>query len=162
MRRVFVLVLLCSVLAAACQVAATPDSGPPPIAEAEAGVRVFWETYVAAAKAGNATALSELHSADVFLVEPGMPTLRGRDAVAAAFGEGFKAVQYAEVNIRPELTEWSGEHVFQVGSYDDRFTVQGQAMRSFGRYSGVFVRDSSGKWLVSRAVVAMDSSSAVK
>ena len=49
--------------------------------------------------------------------------------------------------------------MFQVGTYDDQFTLQGQERRSFGRYSGVFVRDSSGKWLVARAVVAMDSSS---
>lgn len=162
MRRVFVPVLLTSTLAAACMQAGSSNDGPPPIAEAEAGVRIFWDAYIAAATSGNATALSQLHAADVFLVEPGMPTLRGRDAVAAAFGEGFKAAQYSEVNIRPELTEWHGEHVFQVGSYDDRFTVQGQVTRTFGRYAGVFVRDSTGKWLVSRAVVAMDSSAVVK
>jgi len=162
MRRALITATIVGIATLACQRPESPSDTPPPIAEAEEGVQAFWSAYVAAAKAGDASALGQLHAPDVYLVEPGMPTLRGRDAVAAAFGEGFTAVKYSEINIRPALTEWHGERVFQVGTYDDRFTMQGQAMRSYGRYSGVFVRDSAGKWLVSRAVVAMDSSAAVK
>jgi len=151
--------LLLACVVAACQGGGRNEAPAPSVADAEAGVGKFWADYTAAAKAGDAAALAQLHTADAYIVEPGMPTLHGRDAVAGAFGEGFKAVKYSMINIRPELTEWHGSQVFQVGTYDDQFTLQGQERRSFGRYSGVFVRDSSGKWLVARAVVAMDSSS---
>lgn len=110
-----------------------------------------------AVKAGDATALAALHAPNVYLVEPGMPTMRGRDAVAAAFSEGFKVVKYAEVNIDPDLTEWFGDRIFQAGSFDDRFSIQGKAQASYGRYTGFFEKDSAGTWHVLRALVAQDS-----
>ncbi|MBW7933595.1 MAG: DUF4440 domain-containing protein [Gemmatimonadaceae bacterium] len=139
---------------------AAPKEAPAPqptAEEARATLDTWWASYVGAVKAGDATALAGMHATDVYLVEPGMPTMRGRDAVAAAFGEGFKVVKYAEVNIHPELTEWIGEQIFQAGSFDDRFSVQGKTQASYGRYTGLFAKDSTGAWRVVRALVAQDS-----
>ncbi|MDQ8154764.1 MAG: DUF4440 domain-containing protein [Gemmatimonadota bacterium] len=153
--RVAVLAVILSAIACA---APKQTPAPQPTAEeARAALDAWWTSYAVAVKAGDAAALAAMHAPDVYLVEPGMPTMRGRDAVAAAFGEGFKVVKYAELNIHPEVTEWFGERIFQAGSFDDRFAIQGKSQASYGRYTGFFEKDSAGTWRVLRALVAQDS-----
>ncbi len=151
--------LIIGIAVAAC---AQPKPAPPSPDEARTAIDAWWTQYVTAVKAADATSLAAMHSDSVYLAEPGMPTMRGRAAVAAAFTEGFKVVRYSAVNIEPDITEWHGTQVVQVGTYNDRFEMQGKPQASYGRYSAVFERDTAGVWRVLRAVVAMDSAVAVK
>lgn len=150
--------VLCAagVVVVACNAPKEPAQ-PSSIESARAELDAWWRQYETAVKAGDVATLGPMHADSVYLVEPGAPTLHGRAAVVGFLSEAFKSVQYVEVSIRPEQSEWVGDRVFQVGSYNDRFEVQGQSQASYGRFAGLFQRDSVGHWQVLRAVVALDS-----
>lgn len=157
MKKSRVAALAVMLTAIACAAPKQVPAPQPTAEEARAALDAWWTAYASAVKAGDAAALAAMHAPDVYLVEPGMPTMRGREAVATALSDLFKMVKYAEVNIHPELTEWVGERIFQAGSFDDRFAVQGKSQASYGRYTGFFERDSTGAWRVLRVLVAQDS-----
>ena len=148
-----------AVAVAALVACSPPKEAPTPrdLESARAELDAWWSKYATAVKAGDVGTLGPMHADSVYLVEPGAPTLRGRMAVESFMSEALKAVQYSEVNIRPDHTEWVGDRILQLGTYNDLATMQGQRQASFGRFAGLFQRDSTGNWQVLRAVIALDS-----
>lgn len=65
------------------------DCAPPSIETARTELDAWWRKYETAVKAGDVATLGPMHADSACLVEPGVPTLRGRTAVVAFLGEAL-------------------------------------------------------------------------
>ena len=119
----------------------------------------LWAAYNRAAQAGDAARLAAFYSDSAYLVMSGTPTLHDRATVEALTAEALKGGRFVEDVIHPELTEWVGDRVMQMGSYHDVFEAAGKpAQTTFGRFSAMLQRDATGGWIVSRLAAIQDSS----
>lgn len=128
-----------------------------------AAVRVqldsLWAAYDRAAQAGDAAALAAFYADSAYLVMAGTPTLHDRATLQTLTAEALKGGRFLEDVIRPEITEWAGDRIVQMGSYHDVFEAPGKpAQATFGRFSAILERDAKGGWTVSRLAAIQDSS----
>lgn len=134
------------------------ESPPPDLSVVRAQIDSVWTTYSAAAVGGDASAIAQLYADDAYLVESGLPTIRGNAAIRSVVSELLGGVRFLEASIRPELTEIAGDHVLQFGAYRDVLQSTGKpAEVVFGRFAAVLVRDSTSSWRVSRLIAVADS-----
>ncbi len=118
----------------------------------------LWAQYSAAAVAGDGDAIARLYTDSMYLVESGLPTIRGNAALRTAVKDVLAGVRFHESAISPELTELAGDHVLQFGTYRDVLQATGQSPQvTFGRFSAVLQHDSAGSWRVSRLIAVADS-----
>lgn len=118
----------------------------------------LWAQYAAAAVAGDGEAIARLYTDSLYLVESGLPTVRGNAALRTVVKDVLAGVRFHESSIRPELTELAGDRVLQFGEYRDVLQATGQPpQRVFGRFSAVLQQDSAGSWRVSRLIAVADS-----
>ena len=119
----------------------------------------LWAAYNRAAQAGDAARLAAFYTDSAYLVMSGTTTLRDRATLEALTAEALKGGRFIEDVIRPEITEWAGDRVVQMGSYHDVFEAPGKpAQTTFGRFSAILERDATGGWKVSRLAAIQDSS----
>ena len=118
----------------------------------------LWTTYAAAASAGDVDALARIYTDSLYLVELGLPTVRGSAEWRSVVTEIFAGVRILESSIRPELTELLGNQVLQIGEYRDVLQPAGQpAQAAYGRFAAVLRREDAGAWRLSRLVAFADS-----
>lgn len=117
-----------------------------------------WTKYSAAAVSGDADAIAQLYADSAYLVESGLPTIRGNAAIRSVVKEVLGGVRFLESSIRPELTEIAGDRVLQFGAYRDVLQSTGNpAEVVFGRFAAVLLRDSTSSWRLSRLIAVADS-----
>lgn len=134
------------------------ENAAPDLAAVRAQVDTLWATYSRAAIAGDADALARLYMDDAYLVESGLPTVRGNSALRAVVKDVLESVRFLEASITPELTELAGDRVLQFGTYRDVLQPTGQpAQVVVGRFAAVLQRDSAAVWKLSRLVAVADS-----
>lgn len=117
----------------------------------------LWAAYGAAVIAGDGDAIARLYTDSAYLVESGLPTVRGKAALRTVVTDVLKGVRFLESSVSPELTELAGDRALQFGTYRDVLQPTGQpAQLVVGRFAAVFQRDST-FWRVSRLVAVADS-----
>jgi ketosteroid isomerase-like protein len=139
---------------------ATPERGgpPPDLSVVRAQIDSLWTKYSAAAVGGDADALAQLYVDSAYVVESGLPTIRGIVALRSLVKEVLGSVRFLEASIRPELTEMAGDRVLQFGTYRDVLQSAGKpAEVVHGRFAAVLLRDSTASWRVSRLIAVADS-----
>ena len=107
---------------------------------------------------GDADALAGLYADSAYVVESGLPTVRGNTALRSVVKEVLGGVRFLDSSILPELTEAAGDRVLQFGTYRDVLQATGKpAEVTVGRFAAVLLRDSTSAWRVSRLVAVADS-----
>lgn len=118
----------------------------------------LWARYSAAVIAGDAEAVARLYTDSAYLVELGLPTVRGNSAVRAVAMEVLGGIRILESSVRPELTETAGDRVLQFGTYRDVLQPSGQPTQVvLGRFAAVLERDTAATWRLSRLFAFPDS-----
>lgn len=134
------------------------ESPPPDLSAVRIELDSLWARYSAAAIAGDADAIAQLYTDSAYLVESGLPTVRGNAALRLVVKDVLGGVRFLEASIRPELTETAGDRVLQFGTYRDVIQPTGQpAQVVAGRFAAVLQRDSTASWRVSRLIAVADS-----
>jgi ketosteroid isomerase-like protein len=134
------------------------ESPAPDLSVVRAQIDNLWTKYSAAAVAGDADAIVRLYADSAYLVESGLPTIRGNTALRSVVKEVLGGVHFLESSIRPEMTEIAGDPGLQFGAYRDVLQSTGKpAEVVVGRYAAVFLRDSSSAWRISRLIAVADS-----
>lgn len=153
-RASFVLMVVLAACSRGSDAAAKPD-----LAVVRAQLDSLWAAYNRAAQGGDAAALAAFYSDSAYLVMSGTATLHDRATVQALTAEALKGGRFLEDIIHPEITEWAGDRIVQLGSYHDVFEAPGKpAQATFGRFSAILERDGKGGWKVSRLAAVQDSS----
>ncbi len=134
------------------------ESPPPDLSVVRTQLDSLWAQYSAAAVAGDADAIAQLYTDSAYLVESGLPTVRGNAALRSVVKDVMGAVRFLEASVRPELTEIAGDRVLQFGTYRDVIQPSGQpAQVVAGRFAAVLQRNSTASWRVSRLIAVADS-----
>lgn len=134
------------------------ETPPPDLSVVRAQIDSVWAQYSAAAVGGDASAIVQLYADSAYVVESGLPTIRGNAALRSVVKEVLGAVRFLESSIRPELTEIAGDRVLQFGTYRDVLQSAGKpAEVVVGRFAAVLLRDSTSSWRVSRLIAVADS-----
>ena len=133
-------------------------SPAPDLSVIRAQIDTVWTTYSKAAVAGDADAIARLYTDSAYVVESGLPTIRGSSALRSAVKEVLGGVKFLESSIRPEITEIAGDRVLQFGTYNDVLQSSGKPVEVvIGRFAAVLLRDSTSAWRVSRLIAVADS-----
>ena len=134
------------------------ESSPPDLSVVRTELDSLWAQYSAAAIAGDADAIARFYTDSAYLVESGIPTVRGNAELRSVVKDVLSGVRFLESSIRPELTESTGDRVLQFGTYRDVLQQSGQPAQVVeGRFAAVLQRDSSASWRVSRLIAVADS-----
>ena len=134
------------------------ESPPPDLSVVRTELDSLWARYTAAAIAGDADAIAQLYTDSAYLVESGLPTVRGNAALRSVVKDVLGGLRFLEASVRPELTETAGDRVLQFGTYRDVIQPSGQpAQVVAGRFAAVLQRDSTASWRVSRLIAVADS-----
>lgn len=151
------LILGIALLTFACT-APERESPPPDLSVVRAQIDSVWMKYSAAVVEGNAEAIVQLYTDNAYVVESGLPTIRGNAALRSVAKEVLGGVRFLESSIRPEITEPAGDRVLQFGTYRDVLQSPGKpAEVVVGRFAAVLLRDSLSSWRVSRLIAVADS-----
>lgn len=135
-----------------------PDAPRPDVTVVRTQLDSLWTQYAAAAVAGDVEAIANFYTDSAYIVESGLPTIRGKAALRSTAQNVFAGIRFHEASIRPELTEVVGDHVLQFGAYRDVLQPTGQPVQVvFGRFSAVLHQDSAGSWRISRLIAVADS-----
>lgn len=138
----------------------TPRPGPaaPDLAVVRGEIDSVWAAYRRAALAGDTEALAQLYAGDPYVIESGLPTIRGDSAFRSTVAGVLAGVRFLDSRITPDRTEFAGDRVLQFGTYRDDLQPTGQPVQVVhGRFVAVFVPDTSGGWKISRLVAVADS-----
>lgn len=150
--------MLGSVLLVVACAAPKPEAPRQDLALVRAQLDSVWVTYTSAAVAGDGDAIARLYADSLYVVESGLPTVRGMTQLRSVLKEVLGGVRFQQSTINPEFTELVGDHALQVGDYLDVLQATGQPVQSvFGRFSAVFQQDSAGSWRISRLIAVADS-----
>jgi len=134
------------------------ESPPPDLNVVRTELDTLWAHYSAAVIAGDAEAIAQLYTDSAYVVESGLPTIRGKAALRSVVKDVLGGVRFLQASIQPELTEPAGDRVLQFGTYRDVLQQSGQpAAVVMGRFTAVLQRDSTSLWRVSRLMAVADS-----
>jgi uncharacterized protein (TIGR02246 family) len=125
-----------------------------PSADTEA-LRNLNSAFAAAMNAGDVDAIVSLITADVVMMPPGAPPVRGVDAVRATFDGVFAAVALHETWTSEELViAGAGELAYDWSSYVVTITPRGEGEPSTELGQNFFVarRQQDGTWKYSRLI----------
>ena len=150
-------------LAAAC---APPAKAPEQAAAAPAvdtaSVRAAFAAhrakYIAAQTSGDATALAALFGDMAAVDIYGLPKLRGRAALEAAFKADFAARKYTLTEITPTATSARTSHDgSEIGTYHDMHDAKGSVDHEWGRYLVALSKGADGQWRLDYLMAFPDS-----
>lgn len=134
------------------------ESPPSDLSVVRTELDSLWAHYTAAVVAGDADAIAQLYTDSAYLVESGLPTVRGNAALRSVVKDVLGGVRFLESSVQPEFTETAGDRVLQFGTYRDVLQQSGQpAQVVVGRFGAVLQRDSAASWRVSRLIAVADS-----
>jgi ketosteroid isomerase-like protein len=152
-------------LAAAC----TPkpaDSGATAVVDTAAfktGLDSLRTHYIAARTAGDPSALAALYTEDAGVDQYGLPRLRGRAAIEAAFKADYATRKYTVLEIMPLSSEArTNTEGSEIGTYHEMSDSSGTKGHAWGRYLVAFSKDSTGQWRVQYLIGFPDSTKVEK
>lgn len=116
---------------------------------------------MAAARAGDAEALSALWTADIVALAPGSPTRRGREEALASLRRSLAAsAEWETVDyvLRFEEVRLLGDHAWDWGTFEGvvRHRTTGETARSSGKLLRILRRTPEGEWRVHRTIWNVD------
>jgi len=133
---------------------AKPQGAPTSIAAARRAIDALWTKSIAAAKAGDAAALTAMYTADAVLIDPSMPTITGRAKIGKMFRDLFattKLVDYSHVETAFDVSG-GGDLAVENGTYTETVQERGKPPApASARYTLVF-KKVNGQWLIARDV----------
>jgi uncharacterized protein (TIGR02246 family) len=136
--------------------AASGRTTPPP-GDAHAEIEAAIRNYARLVKAQDAEKLAAFYTTDGELLNPGMDTLRGPEAIRK-FLLSIKDVKVQEVEMLPGAIEFGASQAMQWGTYTQRVAFPGrsQALAVAGRYVADWRRQADGRWLLRRMLTQPD------
>ena len=144
MKRAAVLALAV-VLGGAARVPAADPAGA-----AEKEIEASSQRYAGFIRTMDAEGLAALYADDGELLNPGMETLKGRDAIRK-FLLSLKGARVDSSTMATAALDVAGDVAVQWGTYVQRVAPPGQAMEEFrGRYVAQWARQADGHWLLKR------------
>jgi ketosteroid isomerase-like protein len=148
-------------LASACTPAAdapTRAAAAVDTAAALRGLEDLRNRYIALNTAGDAAGLAALHADSAGVDILGVPRLRGRSAIQAAFAADFAARKFTLTEISPlSRTVRTDADATEIGTYHNMFTVNGVGTHEWGRYVGAFMKRADGQWEIAYLMGFADS-----
>lgn len=119
--------------------------------------------YIALRTAGDATGLAGLYTEDAGVDQFGLPRLRGRAAIEAAFKADYAVRKYPVLEIMPinamARTNTDGS---EIGTYHEMSDSSGTKVHAWGRYLVAFSKDSVGQWRLQYLIGFPDSTKVEK
>lgn len=114
----------------------------------------FWEAH----GRGDARALAALVTEDAILMAPGMPDIRGRNAIRSTAEQMFEALSISDFKIERSEIEVIDDTAYEVTSYSETLhPTGGKPGVVQGRYVIVWKRGQDGVWRVHRNLFNMAS-----
>src|SRR4029079_4708481 len=125
--------------------AATPGAGA-----AEKEIEAGSQPYAGLIRTMDADGLAALYADDGELLNPGMETLKGREAIRK-FLLSPKGAKVDSSTMTTDALDVTGDAAVQWGTYVQRVAPPGQSMEEFrGRYVAQWARQADGRWLLKR------------
>ena len=138
--------------------ALTACGGPAPSAEADMkaikAVNVAWNKHY---NAGDGAAVAALYAEDAVLSVPGVPPMRGKEAISAYYLKDVPSTLAAGITVADDAASDVGQSVdlaWQWGTYHN--TDKAGTVVERGKYLTVFER-RGGKWMIVRDMWNSDS-----
>ncbi|HSE52572.1 MAG TPA: hypothetical protein VLB00_10290 [Gemmatimonadales bacterium] len=133
--------------------AATVDT-----AAALRGLDELRNRYIALNTAGDAAGLAALYADSAGLDILGLPRLRSRSAIQAAFATDFAARKFTLTEIVPLSRNVRTEtEATEIGTFHNMFTLNRAATHEWGRYIGAFAKRADGQWEIAYIMAFADS-----
>ena len=108
------------------------------------------QTYQAAAKTVDATAMAASFTTNGVLFEPGIPPIVTRDSIRA-FLASFPGVQVHTATATPDTIDVFGDRAYLWGSYYEHLSFPGQpTSEQHGKFVTEWSRQPDGQWLIAR------------
>ena len=149
MRSVPVVTLAALLLATAC---APKTAAPAAVAVVDTtavktGLDSLRARYIALRTGDDAAGLAGLYSADAGIDQYGLPRLRGRPSIEAAFKTDMAARKYTLLEIMPlNLEARTNTDASEIGTYHEMSDSSGTKGHAWGRYLAAFTKESDGMW----------------
>ncbi len=164
-RRTFPGVVIAAALAGCAP--RTPERAASPMtvdtAAVVSAVGAYWQRWVAAATAGDVTAMGALMTDSVRIDSKGLPPMIGKAAWATVFEPMLKTTKVDSEVITPEITTAvSNELAYQTGNYVEATTTAGKSQTDYGRYAAAIRKDSDSQWRLVYIMAFADSLVPVK
>lgn len=138
----------------------TPQAGPPAVdsAAVNQGLDALRDRYIALQTGGDATGLAGLFTETAGIDLFGLPRMRNRAAIEAAFTQDMAARKYTLAEIHPvSRFILSNTTANELGTYHDMHDAKGKKDHEWGRYVGSFVLGSGGTWQIVYLMAFPDS-----
>jgi len=136
-------------LGAACTPKA-PDSGAMATVDTAAvqtGLDSVRTRYIALRTGDDAAGLAGLYTEDAGIDQYGLPRLRGRPSIEAAFKTDMAARKYTLLEIMPlNLVARTNTDASEIGTYHEMSDSSGTKGHAWGRYLVAFRKDADGMW----------------
>ena len=160
MKHAVLLSLATVLLAGACAPRAEAPAAAAAVdtAAALAGIDSLRTRYVALNNAGDAAGIAMLYadSAGVDLV--GVPRLRGRPAIQAAFAQDYAGRKYTLTEITPTVrTVRTNMDATERGIYHEMHDVKGVVDHEWGRWIAAYGKEPDGQWRIFYLMAFPDS-----
>jgi ketosteroid isomerase-like protein len=147
-------------LSAACAPAADTPAAAAAVDTAAAiqGLDALRNQYITLEVAGDAAGLAALHADSAGVDIFGLPRLRGRPAIQAAFTTDFAARKYTLAEIVPlSRNVRTNTDATEIGTYHSMHDVKGRIDHEWGRYIGAFTKGPDGQWRIAYVMAFPDS-----
>ena len=113
-------------------------------------VGAMMERYQVAARTVDPDSMASFYSATAVLFEPGIPPIRGRDAIRA-FLASFPGAKVHVATATADTIELHGGMALYWGEYHERLDFPGQPTSDQrGKFVAQWVRQPAGGWLIER------------
>jgi uncharacterized protein (TIGR02246 family) len=123
-------------------------------ARARGEVVAAMERYMELLRLGPVDALVAYYTADAELLEPGMISLRGREAIRAFLEPIFAQAVVESASTETETIDVHGNSACQWGTYHQRVAAKDKpAVDYAGRYVAAWRREADKKWRLTRLLV---------
>ena len=150
MRRFALLPVAALLVAAACTPKSPSGAGTTMAVDTAAfktGLDSLRTRYIALRTANDPTGLAALYTEDAGIDQYGVPRLRGRAAIEAAFQADYTVRKYTLLEINPlgaeARTNTDGS---ELGTFHEMSDSSGTKTHAWGRYLAAFHKDADGQW----------------
>jgi uncharacterized protein (TIGR02246 family) len=121
-------------------------------AAARTAINHAWDEVVAAAKAGDASALAKIYTPDAMMIDPSMPTVTGRANIEKTLKDWLATTKFIGMTRQQTAFETLGDVAIENGTFTQDVQEKGKPpMKVTGRYTLVW-KQVDGKWLAHRDV----------
>lgn len=127
----------------------------------EAAVEQSMRGYAAALKDGPPEAVAAWYTKDGELLLPGLPTMKGPEAIRAFLAPMASAVEVESVAVTTDFVEVHGDSADLWGTYRQVAGEKGKPKQAYGgRYAALWHHEADGKWRLARLMMQPGSADA--